>query len=508
LKKEGISILCLIPLYLYPILISKNQNIDNEVKNYNLVIQLYVLSFPYLFVFFLKRKSSYMYKPDEILNERYQLIERRGRTVTRQTWLAKDLNTQNNESVIVKILDFSSELQWQHFNLFEREAETLKSLSHPSIPRYLDYFNIDTPNQKGFALVQTYIPAKTLEQHLKAVRTFSEAEVKEIATAALEILIYLHGQNPPVVHRDIKPSNVLLTDRSGNSVGQVYLVDFGSVQTVAATEGGTMTVVGTYGYMPPEQFGGRTVPASDLYSLGATLIYLVTGTHPADLPQKDFQIQFEQVVNLSSTLTNWLRWMTEPSLEHRLNSAIQALDLLECKRIPTILPKLLGSERIRTHLVITKKSLDELEIQSKKEHNYSLNNLNYLVIAISVYISVVIGASFGLLGFISSVIASVLMIWPFWNAIADSGKPDFIYLNKKLGSFTLTLRTLFYFKQVSGPISDIKYIAPDEIKIQTQQISINIWVVKIRVNDKFYEINWKLSESECFWLVRELQSWL
>jgi serine/threonine protein kinase len=266
-----------------------------------------------------------MYKPDEILNERYQLIERRGRTVTRQTWLAKDLNTQNNELVIVKILDFSSELQWQHFNLFEREAETLKSLSHPSIPRYLDYFNIDTPNQKGFALVQTYIPAKTLEQHLKAVRTFSEAEVKEIATAALEILIYLHGQNPPVVHRDIKPSNVLLTDRSGNSVGQVYLVDFGSVQTVAATEGGTMTVVGTYGYMPPEQFGGRTVPASDLYSLGATLIYLVTGTHPADLPQKDFRIQFEQVVNLSSTLTNWLRWMTEPSLEHRLNSATQAL---------------------------------------------------------------------------------------------------------------------------------------------------------------------------------------
>ncbi|MHC5829679.1 MAG: serine/threonine protein kinase, partial [Nostoc sp.] len=123
--------------------------------------------------------------------------------------------------------------------------------------------------------------------YLQTGRTFTEAEVKQIAKAVLEILVYLHGLYPPVIHRDIKPSNILLGDRSGNSVGQLYLVDFGSVQTVLATETGTRTVVGTYGYMPPEQFGGRTVAASDLYSLGATLIYLVTGTYPADLPQKD-----------------------------------------------------------------------------------------------------------------------------------------------------------------------------------------------------------------------------
>lgn len=280
-----------------------------------------------------------MFNPEDILQERYQLVERRGRTITRQTWQAKDLNAQQNELVIVKILDFSSQLQWQHFNLFEREAKTLKSLSHPSIPRYLDYFGVNTPTLKGFALVQTYIPAQTLEQQLKAGRTFTELEVKEIAKAALKILIYLHGQNPSVIHRDLKPSNILLINRSGNSVGQVYLVDFGSVQTVAASEGGTMAVVGTYGYMPPEQFGSRTVFASGLYSLGATLIYLVTGTHPADLPQKDFQIQFEQFVNLSSTFTNWLKLMIEPSLENRLNSATEALELLEYNQIPTILLK-------------------------------------------------------------------------------------------------------------------------------------------------------------------------
>ncbi|MGB3534227.1 MAG: protein kinase [Microcoleaceae cyanobacterium] len=85
---------------------------------------------------------------------------------------------------------------------------------------------------------------------------------------------YLHSHLHPVIHRDIKPSNILLTDRSGNSPGTVYLVDFGSVKTVI--QSGTITIVGTYGYMPTEQFGGKTTPASDLYSLGATLIYLIT----------------------------------------------------------------------------------------------------------------------------------------------------------------------------------------------------------------------------------------
>jgi len=170
-------------------------------------------------------------------------------------------------------------------------------------------------------LVQSYIEAKSLAEWVKSGRTFNQIEIKHIAKELLEILMYLHTQNPPVIHRDIKPSNILLANRSGNSVGQVYLVDFGSVQTLAATEGSTITVVGTYGYMPPEQFGGRAVPASDLYSLGATLIYLVTGTHPADLPQEDLQIKFEPKIPLDLAFIDWLKWMTEPDLNRRLTSA-------------------------------------------------------------------------------------------------------------------------------------------------------------------------------------------
>ncbi|MEB3180553.1 MAG: serine/threonine-protein kinase [Nostocaceae cyanobacterium] len=263
----------------------------------------------------------------QILGERYEVQRQLGKKAGRRTFLTRDLTT--GELVVVKLLTFSSDFVWDDLKLFEREAETLKGLNHPAIPRYLDYFELNSASLKGFALVQTYIPAKTLENHLTSGRTFTEAEVKQIATALLEILIYLHGQNPPVIHRDIKPSNILKGDRSGNSVGKLYLVDFGSVQTVAATEGGTMTVVGTYGYMPPEQFGGRAVPASDVYSLGATLIYLVTGTHPADLPQRDLRIQFEQIANVSPGFGQWLRWMTEPSLDRRCPSVQEALQALE-----------------------------------------------------------------------------------------------------------------------------------------------------------------------------------
>ena len=264
---------------------------------------------------------------NQILNERYQIQKELGRQTGRRTFLAEDLETQ--EKVVIKLLLLGEDFDWQDLKLFEREAETLKTLNHPNIPRYLDYFELDNDDEKGFGLVQTYVEGKTLEQHLKSGRTFNETEVKELAISLLQILSYLHQHEPSVIHRDIKPSNILLTNRSGNSPGQVYLVDFGSVQTIAATNGGTITVVGTYGYMPPEQFGGRCVEASDLYSLGATLIFLITGLHPTELPQKDLQIQFRQTANFSEEFADWLEWMTEPSLSQRYKSTDEAINALD-----------------------------------------------------------------------------------------------------------------------------------------------------------------------------------
>ena len=214
------------------------------------------------------------------LRDRYQINREISQKAGRRTFLAQDIHSQ--EKVIIKILQFDQNFQWNDLKLFEREASTLKNLNNPAIPKYLDYFEVDEDNIRGFALVQTYIDALSLDT-IGQKRKFTEAELIELAEKLLNILVYLHEQIPPIIHRDIKPSNILLTNRSGNSVGDVYLVDFGSVQTVASKENGTITIVGSYGYIPLEQFGGQTTVASDLYSLGMTLIYLITGVHPAEI---------------------------------------------------------------------------------------------------------------------------------------------------------------------------------------------------------------------------------
>jgi len=258
---------------------------------------------------------------DRVLENRYQIRSLLGRQTGRRTFLAQDLQTA--QSVVLKLLLFGPDFTWDDLKLFEREAEVLKSLDLPTIPKYLDCFDVDTELGKGFVLVQTYIEAKSLQNWLDAGRTFSEEELISISKQLLTILDYLHSRQPPVIHRDLKPSNVLLGDRSGNSPGQIHLVDFGSVKTAA--NGSTITIVGTYGYMPPEQFGGQTTAASDLYALGATIICLATGHHPSELPHTDMRIDFADRVNLTPHMTKWLQSMTATSIDSRMKSASQAL---------------------------------------------------------------------------------------------------------------------------------------------------------------------------------------
>ena len=258
-----------------------------------------------------------MMTSNTILADRYQIEELLSQKTGRRTFLAKDIQSQ--VPVIIKLLRFGDGFEWDDLKLFEREAATLKNLDHPEIPKYIDYFDVDTGDISGFALVQSYIEAPSLQTLITRGRKFSEAEIFELADRLLDLLTYLHQQHPPVIHRDIKPSNILLGNRSDNSIGDVYLVDFGSVQTVAKKEEGTITIVGSYGYIPLEQFGGQTTTASDLYSLGMTLIYLLTGTHPAELTQVDGRVKFN--AEISKRFERWLKRMTHPHLDKRFDSA-------------------------------------------------------------------------------------------------------------------------------------------------------------------------------------------
>jgi serine/threonine protein kinase len=263
----------------------------------------------------------------QILGDRYEVEQQIGKQTGRWTLLARDLATE--QRVVLKLLFLDEQLEWDDLKLFEREVEILKSVAHPSIPRYLGYFEHQLPQDKALVLIQTYVEGISLEQCLQQGRTFSEAETKQLARALLNILLYLHGRQPPIVHRDIKPSNILLANR------QAFLVDFGSVKALTSSgDTSSFTVVGTYGYMPPEQFSGRAVPASDLYSLGATMIALITGTHPSSLPRQGVKIDFSRFTNISPEFLDWLDWMTDPNLERRAKSAQEALNVLEQGRSP------------------------------------------------------------------------------------------------------------------------------------------------------------------------------
>ena len=331
------------------------------------------------------------------LSDRYEVVNHISIKAGRETLLAKDLQTQ--ALVIIKLVKFGTGIDWNQIRLFEREAQILKTLSHDSIPKYRDYFELNLSNIQGFALVQDYIDAKSLEEQLQAGRRFSEAEIKQLATAILKILIDLHSQKPAVIHRDIKPSNILVTNRSGNHVGEVYLVDFGSVQNLAENQGGTITIVGTYGYMPPEQFGGKALAASDLYSLGATLIYAATGVHPAEIPQKDLRLQFESMVDLSSSFIPWLKQMTEPSLDRRFLLAEDALKALLKPQLISIQPILLQKpfySKVRLYkntstitFTILKKKIKRLKNSLKNVIKLSLllSSITFVVLFILAFIS-------------------------------------------------------------------------------------------------------------------------
>jgi serine/threonine protein kinase len=271
-----------------------------------------------------------MLQTKQVLQGRYQLQQQLGNNAGRQTWLATDIKISPAEPVTVKLLAFSPQMKWDDFKLFEREASVLKQLNHPRIPKYRDYFSLDKQTGAGlcwFGLVQDYMPGCSLQQLLDRGKRFTEIQVRSIATQVLEILTYLHKLNPSVLHRNIKPSNLILGKDK-----QVYLVDFGAVQNTAAVEGVTFTVVGTSGYAPLEQFWGKAVPPSDLYALGATLIHLLTGISPADLPQHNLRFQFQDQVSINSSLVSWIEALTEPDLELRLRTASQALKALKTGR--------------------------------------------------------------------------------------------------------------------------------------------------------------------------------
>jgi eukaryotic-like serine/threonine-protein kinase len=257
----------------------------------------------------------------KILIDKYQILDILGQGGVGITYRARDVET--DRVVAIKALSLKRAKDWKAIELFDREAKILSQLNYPAIPRYIDHFQIDTEIDRQYYIVQTLAEGQSLFDTIESGWQPTIAEVKDIAAQVLEILIYLHNLYPPVIHRDIKPQNLIR-----NTDGKISLVDFGAVQDTYYTITGGSTVVGTYGYMAPEQFRGQAYLSTDLYGLGTTLLYLLTGTDPAVLPQKKLKIDFRDLVSLPAKFSNWIDRLLEPEPTRRFETAKLALDVL------------------------------------------------------------------------------------------------------------------------------------------------------------------------------------
>ena len=450
-----------------------------------------------------------MLNPGETIHQRYQLQSKLGRNAGRQTWLAKDLASDEESLVVVKLLAFGGDVQWADLKLFEREAQILQQLNHDRIPQYQDYFAIDDHNL-WFGLVQQYIPGTSLRELLDGGKRFAIADVTKIAQEVLTILLYLHSCNPPLLHRDIKPSNLIMGEDN-----RIYLVDFGAVQDRAATEGATFTVVGTYGYAPMEQFGGKAVPASDLYALGSTIIHLLTRTPPADLPIANLRLQFQDRVTLDPNFAKWLGTMLHPAVEKRYGNAQQALNTLSSLEHPQ-------KSDHSTSLAIQKRIrvLNDTEYLDLvvKRRGLKVANQDVGNVMTAVFFLIV---CFGLFLLIPQPLGLAFLIL---FAITFSPYLNFLFGKNRIiaSSQKLTLEKKLLFRTIS---SSIKTDQIQDISINYQAIkdrdifdvSVNKWSDTILITTKnpksrrgYRQLTFAqgLTEEEAIFLANKIRNWL
>jgi len=211
-----------------------------------------------------------------VLQGRYAIDRLIGGGGMGMVYLARDQRLANRPCAIKEMVDhFIDQAQRIEANeYFAREADTLAQLKHQAIPAITDRFD----DQNRHYLVMEYVEGRNLEEEMAARGgPLPEGLIIDVARQLCDVLAYLHGHEPPVIYRDMKPSNVMLTPK-----GRVVLIDFGIARLFKGARKGTM--IGTLGFAPPEQYQGNVDPRSDIYSLGATLHFALTGRDPEKFP--------------------------------------------------------------------------------------------------------------------------------------------------------------------------------------------------------------------------------
>ncbi|MBK1990385.1 SUMF1/EgtB/PvdO family nonheme iron enzyme [Sphaerospermopsis aphanizomenoides BCCUSP55] len=260
-----------------------------------------------------------------LLAERYEIIRELGKGSFAVTYLAEDHHKPSHPLCVVKQLHTIHKNNQSVIKLFEKEAIALEKLGkHDQIPTLLAYF----PQDDNYYISQEYIPGNDLSTEISHGKRWSEDNVIQLLKEVLEILVFVQEQE--VIHRDIKPTNLMRRQPDG----KICLIDFGGVKEVGSvilnTQGGS-TFAGTLEYMPSEQIKRNPCYASDLYALGMTAIYALTGIDPIKLEEDDYAEKIWRYSNLqvSDYLAEYLTTMIRRKADKRYRSAVEALSELQ-----------------------------------------------------------------------------------------------------------------------------------------------------------------------------------
>lgn len=263
--------------------------------------------------------------------DRYEILKILGRGGFGVTFLARDVGLPGQPLCVIKQLcpKVSDPTALQRARKrFEQEAKTLSRLgNHAQIPMLLDYFEAEGE----FYLVQEYVRGYTLAREVRRSGALSEAVVKQFLREILPLLQYVHDNR--VIHRDIKPPNLIRCKDDGRLV----LIDFGAVkeQIAQVDDSGfkypTTQFVGTVGFAPPEQLATRPVYASDIYAIGVTCLYLLSGKSPLEFDYEFIsgEVRWQEHVQVSEHFGKVLSKMLKISPQERYQSAKEVLRALE-----------------------------------------------------------------------------------------------------------------------------------------------------------------------------------